>query len=518
MEKQIHLMRRLALWALLATYFLIFVGGLVRVSGAGLGCPDWPKCFGSWIPPVHISQIPADIDPTMFNVTLAWIEYGNRLIGVFVGFVITALAVLAVWRFRSDSQLVITSISAMLLTGVQGWLGSVVVSSELMPHIVTLHLLLALVIASLLIYAYHRVTALGESTSDAPTTRYPVKARRIALILWIAGLVQVVLGTEVRASVEMAAREFPMLSSLEWLSQSGIMYMVHMTTGLIVVFGTLVGTIAIRRMTSPAGALVAVPNTLLLYVVLAQVAVGLAMIFGGLAPLLQLFHLWLAALYIGLALLLFAALGRQPQLTAAPATASIRAATISGTLAVIGLALVASVVVRQSHASQIDLPLVKTAPEFVDYVDQDGQPFSAAAFDNRLTLVAFMFTRCPGACPPMAAELQRIYDRYAHSDDVRIISISVDPDYDSLAVLDRYLAEQGVVDERWRYIRTDSIGDVVQLAEQGFLVSGDLPGGHSTKFILVDQEAYIRGYYEHADPDDMRLLNVHLEALARYGA
>jgi len=79
----------------LLTYILIFVGGLVRVSGAGMGCPDWPKCFGRWIPPTSLDQLPTDIDPAQFNIVLAWIEYSNRLVGVVIGLMITATLILA---------------------------------------------------------------------------------------------------------------------------------------------------------------------------------------------------------------------------------------------------------------------------------------------------------------------------------------------------------------------------------------------------------------------------------------
>ena len=74
---------------ILFTYLLIFIGGLVRVSGAGMGCPDWPKCFDRWIPPTNVDQLPDHIDPALFNIVLAWIEYCNRLFGVFVGLFIT---------------------------------------------------------------------------------------------------------------------------------------------------------------------------------------------------------------------------------------------------------------------------------------------------------------------------------------------------------------------------------------------------------------------------------------------
>ena len=82
--------QRLALWTTATTYFLILVGGLVRASGAGLGCPDWPRCFGSWIPPASAADLPPQFDPALFNPTLMWTEYLNRLLGVTVGFLILA--------------------------------------------------------------------------------------------------------------------------------------------------------------------------------------------------------------------------------------------------------------------------------------------------------------------------------------------------------------------------------------------------------------------------------------------
>ena len=97
-----NLFKRSVLTSVLSTYFLIFIGGLVRVSGAGLGCPDWPKCFGRWIPPISARQLPIDIDPSLFNFTLAWIEYINRMIGVFVGLSILLTAILALRYFRNN--------------------------------------------------------------------------------------------------------------------------------------------------------------------------------------------------------------------------------------------------------------------------------------------------------------------------------------------------------------------------------------------------------------------------------
>ena len=83
------------------TYLLIFIGGLVRVAGAGMGCPDWPKCFGRWIPPTSLDQLPVYIDPAQFNIVLAWIEYCNRVFGTLVGVTITITLILGLKNYAS---------------------------------------------------------------------------------------------------------------------------------------------------------------------------------------------------------------------------------------------------------------------------------------------------------------------------------------------------------------------------------------------------------------------------------
>src|SRR5258705_10446074 len=87
----------LALCTTAATYLLILVGGLVRASGAGLGCPDWPRCFGSWIPPASAADLPPQFDPSLFNPTLMWTEYLNRLLGWTAGFLIMRTVI---WEWR----------------------------------------------------------------------------------------------------------------------------------------------------------------------------------------------------------------------------------------------------------------------------------------------------------------------------------------------------------------------------------------------------------------------------------
>src|SRR5687768_2074124 len=172
--------QRLAMWTTATTYLLILVGGLVRASGAGLGCPDWPRCFGSWVPPLSVADLPAQFDPTQFNAVLMWTEYLNRLLGVTVGLLILATLVIAIRDHRRVPRILWPTALAFVLVGFEGWLGGVVVEHELASWIVTVHLLVALVIVSLLLSA--TVFAFfAERPPSRPGTSVPTGDLRPAL-------------------------------------------------------------------------------------------------------------------------------------------------------------------------------------------------------------------------------------------------------------------------------------------------------------------------------------------------
>jgi len=299
-------LRRMALVSTIATYILIFIGGLVRVSGAGLGCPDWPKCFGRWIPPTDVSQLPAGIDPSLFNITLAWIEYLNRLSGMLVGILIAITAVLALMHARRVPRIFWPAVAAGLLTALQGWQGSVVISSELEPMVVSVHAVLALIIVSLLVWitqqAYYQL-----QPRDRQTSALPAGTGRWITILWIISIVQIILGTRMREGLEVVSQQFPLLSSAQWVTKIGAVSHIHMTLGLAVAVITWwFGRRVIKR---AARSDRLVRQTILAAMVLAgaQIVSGLAFMFIGIPPLVQIFHLWMASLFIGALLIVFAA-------------------------------------------------------------------------------------------------------------------------------------------------------------------------------------------------------------------
>jgi heme a synthase len=280
--------QRLALWTTAATYFLILVGGLVRASGAGLGCPDWPRCFGSWIPPASAADLPPQFDISQFNPALMWTEYLNRLLGVAVGLLILATTISAWRHHRGQPRIVWTTTMALLLTVFQGWLGGRVVAHELAAWIVTVHMIVALVIVQMLLYV--TVTAQGP-----PSRRQAGPARGALIVLILVTLVQIAFGTQVRGAVDSAldagvARELA-------LGTVGRLDYLHRDLAFVVLAGSAAWSIwLLWKRAAPA---VIRWSFVVLFLAVLQVALGAVMAYGSLLPAAQVGHLTVASLLLG---------------------------------------------------------------------------------------------------------------------------------------------------------------------------------------------------------------------------
>lgn len=282
--------QRLALWTTATTYFLILVGGLVRASGAGLGCPDWPRCFGSWIPPASAADLPPQFDPSQFNPTLMWTEYVNRLLGVTVGFLILATTISAWRHHRRDARILWPTIAAFLLVGFEGWLGGRVVAHALAAWIVTAHLIVAIFIVQLLLYA--TFTATARATSAMPAASVTGLAPAIAGLI-VLTLTQSALGTQVRGHVENA-----LISGVPRdaaLATVGRLDFLHRDLAGIVVIAITLLTLWMLSRRSPL-----VPWAFAaLGLALLQIVFGVVMAYISLAPAAQVGHLTIASLLLG---------------------------------------------------------------------------------------------------------------------------------------------------------------------------------------------------------------------------
>ncbi len=237
--------RRIALITLIAVYFLILVGATVRASGAGMGCPDWPTCFGRWIPPVSEAQLPANYQEiyadrgyaeTRFNPVKTWTEYVNRLVGVSIGLFILITAWKSLRLKSYDRWIPIASVAALLMVIFQGWLGARVVASNLQPGMITLHMVMALAIVGVLLFALarsRRDVAGQYSIESLPTKFAPWLYTVIVLTV-----IQVTMGTQVREMTDFL-NHFQGVERSSWIAMQPWFFYVHRSFSAVVLFANL---------------------------------------------------------------------------------------------------------------------------------------------------------------------------------------------------------------------------------------------------------------------------------------
>lgn len=237
--------RNLGTITIFAVYFLILVGSIVRASGSGLGCPDWPTCFGHWIPPTNESQLPANYHEiyaqrgyhdTQFNPVKTWIEYLNRLVGVSIGLLIFATAYSAKAYIKTDKGVFYLALSAFFLVAFQGWLGASVVASNLKPLVITLHMVVALIIVMILIYAVIR--SQRNFIQPIDITALHGKFKTVLTIALAMTLLQIVMGTQIRETVDVLAHPEAknLIDRSLWRENFPLIFYVHRSFSSIILF------------------------------------------------------------------------------------------------------------------------------------------------------------------------------------------------------------------------------------------------------------------------------------------
>ena len=238
--------RRMAWITIAAVYFLILVGATVRASGSGMGCPDWPTCFGSWVPPTSEAQLPVNYQEiyaelgysdTRFNVVKTWTEYANRLLGVSIGFLIFLTAIYS-WSCRAhDTRIFKASVAAFLMVGFQGWLGSKVVSSNLLPGMITIHMLMALAIVGTLLYAVAQARR-GIMASQSVGNIDQRFGKWLYIVLGLTVL-QVAMGTQVREMTDFIRESQGEELRSSWIDAMPWFFYVHRSFSVVVLFANL---------------------------------------------------------------------------------------------------------------------------------------------------------------------------------------------------------------------------------------------------------------------------------------
>jgi heme a synthase len=324
---------KLTLSTLVAVYLLILVGGIVRSTGSGMGCPDWPKCFGSWIPPTSVDELPENYkqvyseyrhkknvrfaryltafgfsetanrilsdksirEEADFNLLKTWIEYVNRIVGVVIGLLIFAVFISS-WRFRkAQPKITLLAFLSFVLVGFQGWIGSFVVSTNLTPWTITLHMFLALVLVAMLIYLLYIV--IRVESSQGTVDKLSTFTKNLLVLCMIVLLIQILLGTQVREAVDRVSAEWQ--NRENWIALLGVEFLMHRSFSWVVLVLNMLLMYKMWRMEPQKGFALA-----LILLILGTIFTGVGMAWFSVPPLLQPLHLLLATVTFGVEFLL----------------------------------------------------------------------------------------------------------------------------------------------------------------------------------------------------------------------
>jgi heme a synthase len=252
--------------ALVLVYLVIIAGALVRMTGSGMGCPDWPKCFGYYIPPTEENELlytaskdyekgqviikdqsllvakedfraTAQFKPNqwekyskhdyaIFNPFHTWVEYLNRLIGALAGLACLAVFFFSFGYWNENKKLILWSLFVCFLMGFQAWLGKTVVDSVLNPYKITTHMLVALLIVSVQLYVIFTVQDTQKSKL------YDQKFKWILFSALGLTIIQIIIGTQVRESVDTIVEMG--LPKEAWIQNPKINFYIHRSFSILV--------------------------------------------------------------------------------------------------------------------------------------------------------------------------------------------------------------------------------------------------------------------------------------------
>lgn len=253
---------------LISVYVIILAGATVRMTGSGMGCPDWPKCFGHFIPPTNENELLwkantefkkgliiikdetllvakknfkttsefssqnwedyTKHDYAKFNVTHTWVEYINRLTSVVSGlfFLILIIASLKFWK--DNKKIVFFSFLVLFLMGFEAWLGKTVVDSNLAVSKITIHMLVALLIVALLLILRYMTSPKNQFKPDRLFSG-------LLLTVFALTLLQIVLGINIREFVDEQLKSLGFNNKSLIVLEENTRFLIHRSFSIVVV-------------------------------------------------------------------------------------------------------------------------------------------------------------------------------------------------------------------------------------------------------------------------------------------
>lgn len=322
-------------WAIVLNLLVMLAGSIVRMTGSGMGCPDWPKCFGLSIPPMRVEQVtwsPQEAyrqgqmvlrdgafwvaqaehapqpafseqlwtkytrhDYTVFNPVHTWIEFINRLLGVLLGIPVVLATLLSVRYVREHPWWFVTMIAVLLTLGFEAWLGKVVVDGNLVPHHITYHMLGAYVLLALLTVLFRNLHSLAEQNlwrAEPPAAAAAIRKALVGFVVLAALLLmQTILGTGVREGVDALVHQWGFEAPRAgWVAQLEPGVLIHRSASLLLL---AIAYYVYRRSNGLAGLRARAGLVVILFV--SEACIGAMMYYLDIPKVLQPLHLMLSA-------------------------------------------------------------------------------------------------------------------------------------------------------------------------------------------------------------------------------
>lgn len=336
---------RLNLITIGVTLLVILAGGVVRSTGSGMGCPDWPKCFDQYIPPTSVSQLPADYkvkyveervaknerfaktldkigkrhladqirhdesisQPEVFNAAKTWTEYINRLVGATTGLFMLALAYRSFIYRKIAIRILWLSLINLVAVVFQAWLGSIVVSTNLLQWVITVHMLLALVILAIMSYTYHYAQQLHKEPVVIISKMVGLKVLLFASL--VLSIIQIVVGTEVREAIDSISKALLYQARETWVGKVGDIFVYHRDLAIAV---AVVNAIAYKLLMEKFGgkATELLVGNVIVIVLIVQVLTGLLLSNFALPPYAQATHMLFSTILFTLQFYLYLLVNR----------------------------------------------------------------------------------------------------------------------------------------------------------------------------------------------------------------
>ncbi len=319
---------KIAKVSLVLVYLVIVAGAVVRMTGSGMGCPDWPKCFGYYIPPTEKSELEwhsdhkyekgqviirmeklwvakedfssgntygknnwtpyTKHDYAVFNAAHTWTEFINRLFGAFAGLATLIMAISSIGYWKEKKLVTLLSLGVVLAMGIQAWLGATVVFSVLEPVKITIHMVMALFIVAMILYLIRATKISGKRFTHDKRT---VQLFSIALAMT---LIQIILGTQVRQFIDTQIDLIGEQSENLWLIHPPLQFYIHRSFSILVVLLHLYLAYRIHKLNLGFSKI-----NWVLFLLLLEITTGMAMNYLGFPFGTQPLHLIIAALLFG---------------------------------------------------------------------------------------------------------------------------------------------------------------------------------------------------------------------------